>query len=376
MKYIKIGSLAAILSLLMAACHQQSGEANVTDGAKEESETAEVYLTPEQMELSEIVLGQPSLREIASYVECSGMIDVPPSNIRSVHSPVTGFVQGVKHLPGEYVRRGDLLATIAHPELIRQQRDFLESASKVAFLKKDLERKKELADADAASRKAYEQALSDYSVEEAHYNGLKAELGLIGINTQALEESRQVQSSIRIYTPASGYLTKVNVNSGKLVEPNMLLFEVIDNSHVHLELQVFAKDLGLLRKGQKVIATIPGSDEELHGEVHLINKAIDLEKKTANVHVHLDEEPQGLAIGTFLYARIRTDSRQVSAIPEEALVRSGDRSFIFIREGERFRKVEVEAGQADEGFVEIKELNLREGQQIALKGAYYINGTE
>ncbi|MCB0586060.1 MAG: efflux RND transporter periplasmic adaptor subunit, partial [Phaeodactylibacter sp.] len=132
MKYIKIGSLAAILSLLMAACHQQSGEANVTDGAKEESETAEVYLTPEQMELSEIVLGQPSLREIASYVECSGMIDVPPSNIRSVHSPVTGFVQGVKHLPGEYVRRGDLLATIAHPELIRQQRDFLESASKVA----------------------------------------------------------------------------------------------------------------------------------------------------------------------------------------------------------------------------------------------------
>ena len=376
MKYIKIGSLAAILSLLMAACHQQSGEANVTDGAKEESETAEVYLTPEQMELSEIVLGQPSLREIASYVECSGMIDVPPSNIRSVHSPVTGFVQGVKHLPGEYVRRGDLLATIAHPELIRQQRDFLESASKVAFLKKDLERKKELADADAASRKAYEQALSDYSVEEAHYNGLKAELGLIGINTQALEESRQVQSSIRIYTPASGYLTKVNVNSGKLVEPNMLLFEVIDNSHVHLELQVFAKDLGLLRKGQKVIATIPGSEEELHGEVHLINKAIDLEKKTANVHVHLDEEPQGLAIGTFLYARIRTDSRQVSAIPEEALVRSGDRSFIFIREGERFRKVEVEAGQADEGFVEIKELNLREGQQIALKGAYYINGTE
>ena len=376
MKYIKIGSLAAILSLLMAACHQQSGEANVTDGAKEESETAEVYLTPEQMELSEIVLGQPSLREIASYVECSGMIDVPPSNIRSVHSPVTGFVQGVKHLPGEYVRRGDLLATIAHPELIRQQRDFLESASKVAFLKKDLERKKELADADAASRKAYEQALSDYSVEEAHYNGLKAELELIGINTQALEESRQVQSSIRIYTPASGYLTKVNVNSGKLVEPNMLLFEVIDNSHVHLELQVFAKDLGLLRKGQKVIATIPGSEEELHGEVHLINKAIDLEKKTANVHVHLDEEPQGLAIGTFLYARIRTDSRQVSAIPEEALVRSGDRSFIFIREGERFRKVEVEAGQADEGFVEIKELNLREGQQIALKGAYYINGTE
>ena len=58
------------------------------------------------------------------------------------------------------------------------------------------------------------------------------------------------------------------------------------------------------------------------------------------------------------------------------MIRSGDRSFVFIKEGEGFRKVEVETGQADEGFVEIKELNLREGQQIALKGAYYINGTE
>ncbi|MCO6489687.1 MAG: efflux RND transporter periplasmic adaptor subunit [Phaeodactylibacter sp.] len=376
MKYIRIIVFALFLSLALAACRQQAGEAAAEQAAAEGGEEAAVYLSPEQMDLSGIVLGQPAVREIASYVQCSGVIDVPPSNIRSVHSPVTGFVQQVKHLPGEFVRRGDQLASIAHPELVRQQRSFLESVGRIAFLKADLERKKELAEVDAASKRAYEQARADYAVEEAHFNGLKAELELIGINTQGLEETRQVQQSIRLYTPVSGYLTRVDVNPGKLVEPNMLLFEIIDNSHVHLEVEVFAKDLGKLRKGQKVIATIPGTDEEMHGEVHLINKAIDLEKKTANVHVHLDQEPQDLAIGTFLYARIRTDSRQVSAVPEEALVRSGGRSYVFIKDAQGFRKAEVETGQADEGFVEIKTLNLREGQQIALKGAYYINGTE
>ncbi|MCB0559003.1 MAG: efflux RND transporter periplasmic adaptor subunit [Lewinellaceae bacterium] len=374
MKYNKISGVAILLGLVMGACNQPA-EPAVAE-AKESSESAIVHLSPEQMELSGIILGQPSNREVASYIECSGMIDVPPSNIRSVHSPVMGFVQQVKHLPGEYVRRGDLLISIVHPELIRQQRSFLESASKIAFLKKDMERKKELAAADASSQKAYEQTQSDYFVEEAHYKGLKAELDLIGINTKAVEEGREVQSSIRIYTPVSGYLTQVNANPGKLVEPNMLLFEIVDNSHIHLELQVFAKDLGLLHEGQKVVASIPGSEEELHGKVHLINKAIDLEKKTANVHVHLDEEPQGLAIGTFLYARIRTDSRQVTAVPEAAIVRSGDRSFVFVQDSEGFRKVEVVTGLTDGGFVEIRELNLGEGQQIALKGAYYINGTE
>jgi len=374
MKYFKISGMAILISLALSACNQGQ-EAGAEEAATEAVEET-VTLSPEQIELSGIELGQPSIREIASYVDCSGVIDVPPSNIRSVHSPVTGFVQKVSHLPGEYVQRGELLISIVHPELIRQQRGFLESAGRIPFLKKDVERKKELADADAASRKGYEQALADYAVEEARYNGLKAELELIGIKTQPVEESRQVQTSIQIHTPVAGYLTEVNVNPGKLVEPNTLLFKIVDNSHVHLELEVFAKDLGKLQEGQKVVASIPGSELELQGKVHLINKAIDLEKKTANVHVHLDEEPQNLAIGTFLYARIRTDSRQVTAVPEEALVRSGNRSFVFLKDEGGFRKVEVEAGQSDEGYVEIRQLALREGQQIALKGAYYINGTE
>ncbi len=375
MKYIKISGAAILLGIALSTCQQQTETAAGQDNGSA-GEKNSIFLSAEQMELSDIVLGQPEVREIASYIECSGIIDVPPSNIRSVHSPVTGFIQKVNHLPGEYVRRGELLSSIAHPELIRMQRGFLESTGRIAFLKKDMERKEELANADAASRKAYEQTLTDYKVEEAHYNGLKAELELIGINVNALEETRQVQKSISLYTPVAGYLTRVNANPGKLVEPNMLLFEILDNSHVHLELEVFAKDLGLLSEGQQVVASIPGREEELYGKVHLINKAIDLERKTAKVHVHLDAEPHNLAIGAFLYARIRTDSRQVAAVPETAIVRSGGQAFVFVKEGDAFRKVEVETGQSDDGFIEIRKLDLQEGQQIALKGAYYINGTE
>ncbi|MCB0570717.1 MAG: efflux RND transporter periplasmic adaptor subunit [Phaeodactylibacter sp.] len=373
---MKYNSLLGILLIFgLAACHT-AGEEAAAEASETEGAEATIALSDEQIRLAGIELGLPSARSVANYVECSGLIDVPPSNLRSVHSPVMGFVQQVKHLPGEYVRRGELLTALAHPELIRLQRTFLESAGRLAFLKLDKDRKSELAAADAASRKAYEQAVSDYEVEKAHSEGLKAELKLIGINTDELEKTGQIQESIRLYAPVNGYITKMQANPGKLVEPNELLYELVDNSHLHLELQVYAKDLAYIKEGQVVLAQVPGTEEVMKGEVHLIGKAIDPENKTVGLHVHLDQEPQGLAIGTYLQARIRVDAAEVQAVPEEAVVRNGGQAFVFIKDSSGFKKHPVEVGRTEDGFVEVRGLDLAEGQQLALKGAYYINGME
>lgn len=374
MKYSSLPAIFILLSFGLSACHTASEE--TVEKAESTEAAAAVALTEEQMQLAGIELGRPSTRSIANYVECTGFIDAPPSNLHSVHSPVMGFVQMVKHLPGEHIRQGELLTSLAHPELIRLQREFLESASRLAFLKLDKDRKDGLAEADAASRRAYEQATADYEVERARYNGLKAELNLIGIKADEVEKTGLVQESIRIYAPVSGFITKMNANPGKLVEPNALLYEVVDKSHLHLELQVYAKGLPHIREGQTVLAKAPGSELELKGKVHLIGKAMDMDNKTVNVHVHLDEEPTGLAIGTYLQARIRTDAAEAQVVPESAIVRSGGQAFVFVKESDGFRKRAVEAGRSEEGYVEVIGLELAEGQQIALKGAYYINGVE
>ncbi|MBK7870065.1 MAG: efflux RND transporter periplasmic adaptor subunit [Saprospiraceae bacterium] len=81
------------------------------------------------------------------------------------------------------------------------------------------------------------------NLQQARYKGLKAELELLGISVKTLENTGEIQSSISFYAPVNGYITKVNINNGKLVSPNDLLFEIVDRSHVHLELQVFAKDV-------------------------------------------------------------------------------------------------------------------------------------
>ncbi len=335
-----------------------------------------INLSDEQMALAGIEIGQPQKRVLSEKINCTGTVEVPPQSLASVYSPVQGFVKKVNHLVGDYVRKGELLTSISHPDLVKLQREFLEVHSQLSFLEKDYQRKQTLAAGDAASQRSKEEAQAKLELEKARYSGLKAELGMIGISTKKLEESGEIQGAIGLVAPVNGYISKVGVNLGKLVTPSDLLFEVVDNRHTHLELMVFAKDLSKIIKGQRVESSMPGNDEVHEGEVHLVGKMIDLESKTALVHSHLEKEPSPLTPGTFMRAAIFTKGREVWTVPETAVVRESNEAFVFIKTKDGFEKKMVGTGMEDDGFVEITGLDFSENNQVALVGAYYLNGSE
>ncbi|MBK7873680.1 MAG: efflux RND transporter periplasmic adaptor subunit [Saprospiraceae bacterium] len=213
------------------------------------------------------------------------------------------------------------------------------------------------------------------NLQQARYKGLKAELELLGISVKTLENTGEIQSSISFYAPVNGYITKVNINNGKLVSPNDLLFEIVDRSHVHLELQVFAKDVAQLKEGQRIECQMPGSDRVYTAEVHLVGKMIEPETKTTMVHGHFDKEPIDLIAGTYVQARILTQAKEVIAVPTSAIIKEGNESFIFIKKVNGFEKTAVITGASDGDFIEIEQLELADNEQLALRGAYYINGS-
>ena len=363
-----------ITMLLFPSCgsdHNHDHELMEVDS----SVSASIVLTEEQMNLAGIKIGQPEKRILSEKINCTGTVEVPPQSLASVYSPVQGFVKKVVHLPGDYVRKGELLTTISHPGLVKLQREFLEVYSQLSFLEKDFQRKQTLAAGDAASQRSLEEAEAKFNLEKARHNGLKAELSMIGISTQKLEENGEIQNSISLVAPVAGYVSKVAVNLGKLVTTDDLLFEVVDNTHSHLELQVFAKDLSKIKKGQRIECSMPGSDEIYLGEVHLTGKMIDLESKTTMVHGHFEEEPTPLTPGTFIQATIFTSGKEVWTVPETAVIRQGSEVFIFIQSTNGFEKMAVTTGLSDGHFVEITNADFPENKQIILAGAYYLNGS-
>jgi len=368
-----------IAALFLASCANESAPVENQQETLESNDmkpkASAVALTDEQMRLADIETGYTEEYLMGGYIQCNGVAEIPPSNLQSIHSKVKGFVGPVGQIVGDYVRKGSILTTISHPELVRLQREFMETRSRLSALENDYQRKKELATADAASQKALEQAEAAYQTAMATSKGIKAELELLGFSIKKLEAG-EVQSSLNIYAPINGYIHRIDINPGKLVNEEDVLYEMVDVNHMHMELQVFAKDLDKIKEGQRIEALVPGTGKRLTGNVHRIGRMIDMDKKTALVHGHFEQDPVDVFPGTYVQAKIFVEEQPVTALPMEAIIRTGEKSFIFVQEGEGYEKVEVKLGRDDGEYAEVFMPESKKDKRVVIKGAYYLNGME
>lgn len=367
-------NLQYIFLVLLLAALAACGKKAETTTETEATGPVVIHLTDEQKRVAGIQTGAPGRKLLSTPIECTGKVEVPPQSLATVYAPVAGFVKVVKYLPGDYVKKGDLLITLSHPDLIKLQREWLETKSRLNFLEQENKRKQTLAGADAASRRAAEEAATEYEVAKTHYMGLKVELELIGLPVAQIEKSGIPQSVLHLYAPVAGYITRIDANLGKLVNSHDLLYEIVDNSHLHLELQVFAKDLAYLKPGQKITATVPGTDKSLEAEVHLVGKMIDDNTKTTMVHGHFLIEPVPLTPGTMVQASIQANPVEAWALPTGALVRAGDQSYVFIQSADGFEKKAVKTGRTQGDWTEVFDLD--DKTVVVLEGAYYLNNME
>lgn len=377
MKMIRITNLFILSGLVMAMAFLTScGSGDKAEMSSDAAAGADAHVSAGLAASASVEWGVPLRMKLSQPLRVTASVEVPPQSLASVHSPVAGYVQTLRYLPGDHVRKGTLLCTLTHPELVRLQRDYLEARARLKFLESEKARKEQLAAVDAASRRTFEEVTAEYEATRARVQALRTELQLIGLPVGKIEAG-ELQTALAIHAPVSGYVAEVVINRGKLVHPEDLLYEIVDDSHVHLELQVFAKDLPRIRKGQRVLAFRPGTTDTLDAEVHLISHKVDADKGTAVVHAHFEKEPVGIAPGTVVQALVLADEAEVWALPEDAVIQEGGKTWVMMREadGKVFRK-EITIGRRHDGFVEWVDFPPQMEGEVALKGAWYLSGSE
>ncbi|MBW7914719.1 MAG: efflux RND transporter periplasmic adaptor subunit, partial [Taibaiella sp.] len=200
---------------------------------------------------------------------------------------------------------------------------------------------------------------------------LEKKLRLIGINTGQLSETN-ISRTVNIYAPVNGYVSSVNVNVGRYVTPADVLFEIVDPTDIHLLLTVFEKDIDKLFIGQGLVAYTNNMPDKKHtAKVVLIGKDVAPDR-TIPVHCHFDNYDKSLVPGMYMNAEIRVDEADALVVPEDAVVRYGDKEYVFIVKGDKtYEMTEVATGSADEGYVAISWAN-EEGanKQVVTTNAY------
>ena len=345
-----------------------SREAKVNDNEKQ-ADGMTVSISPEQSKNAGITTGYASKKDLAGIIKVNGRIDVPPQNLYSVSVPMGGFLKSTKLLPGMHFNKGDIIAVMEDQQYIQLQQDYLMARSRMKYVESEFARQRELNKTKASSDRDYEEAQSNYSGQKVLLNSLAEKLRLLGIKPETLDEN-SISRQINIYAPFDGYVSRVNVNIGKYVNPPDILFELVNPQDIHLNLTVFEKDILHLAIGQKVLAyTNSEPNKKYECEIILIGKDIAGDRHV-EVHCHFMSYDKSLIPGMYMNADILVDNKKAMVLPETAVVHFDGKDYVFVEAAEgKYTLTEVETGIREGAEVEIITA-LPANVRIATKGAY------
>lgn len=342
----------------------------VTEEKAAVKETNIVQLTDVQIKNAGIVSGKPDYQSLSATIKLNGKIEALPQNMVSVSVPLGGYIKQTSLLPGMYVAQGQTIAVVQDNQYIQLQQDYLTAKAKLTYLKSEYERQKDLNASKATSDKAFDQSLADYKSDQVLVKSLEEKLSLAGIDFSRLNESN-ISKNIAVKSPISGYVAKVNVNIGKYVSATDVLFEIINPSQIHLLLKVFEKDLPLLNQGQ-ILSAYSNNDtvKRYKGTIQFIGKDLNTDRST-DVVCMIQQPDKTLLPGTYMNAEIEVKTGKVFTLPEEAVVHSGGKNYVFIVKGKNeFEMTEVVTGVRHAGSIEVQlPLNVKDSSFIT-KGAY------
>ena len=254
--------------LFMFSCGDSEKE-NSEESATSSSDGG-IQLSFAQFEGSDMELGKIEENSFPVTIETTGMIDVPPENKAMVSSFADGYVRETPLLIGDEVKKGQFLVSLENPDYVQMQQDYLDAMQQMNYLKSEYQRQKTLLEEKITSERNFLRAESEYKRNLAKYQALRKKLQMLNLNPDAVERGN-ISSTIRIYAPISGSITEMNINNGMYVSAADELMQIIDRDHLHIELNVFEKDVMKIKKGQDIRFSIPEANTDtIKGEVHLV----------------------------------------------------------------------------------------------------------
>lgn len=360
----------------IVACKSEDKKTTVSDKSSEKVFSGTVYLDQEQLKQANLKMALIEKGAASVEVHLNGKIDVPPTAIASVSLPMGGYIQDINLIPGNYVKKGGIIATIKDPQFVQLQEDYLTAKSKAAYLSQDMDRQKQLLQQDAVSKKAFQLLQSEYNSNAIALKGLAEKLQLINIDPNNLTIEK-ISSKVNLVAPISGYVTKVNINRGKYVAPTDILLELIDPNDIHAAITIFEKDITLFKegiKGKVVLANEPNRTYPV--SIMAVSRSLD-EEKSGLLHCHFLNAPKNVVPGMFLTADFSLQNDEAIVVPIDAIQRFQGIDYVFIQKSNNeFEAKKVSVGVINKTSAAILNQEASEwiGKNVVIENAYSLLG--
>jgi multidrug efflux pump subunit AcrA (membrane-fusion protein) len=186
----------------------------------------------------------------SSIITCKSVI-VFQNSIHNIAAITEGKILKIAVLPGEFVNKGETIATIESATLLALQQEYLENKNRADYFREDFKRQGLLTLEDAASIKTLQKAQAEFAQLEVRLAGQKKQLSLAGIDADQLTiENLQTQYIIK--SSVSGYINTVEANNGNYLHTGDVLCSMFIPAEPELRLLIPDKWYNQIKKGQTV----------------------------------------------------------------------------------------------------------------------------
>jgi cobalt-zinc-cadmium efflux system membrane fusion protein len=387
--------IAILGTLFIFSCQKNTSSTTSKEEEEEHSheESNFTSLSTEQIKAVGIAFGTIEQKQLTSTLKMNGVLRVPNNHKGNATALFGGVIRTLNVEFGDFVRKGQVIATIANPQYIQLQEEFLNIQHQITLAQQELQRQKELNDGNAGTQRNLQNATSSLNTLLTRKSSLHEQIRLMGINPSEISNAT-LKSSLLVISPISGTVSTVFAKIGSYVDVSSPVAEIVDNSSLHLDLQVFEKDLSKMNVGQKVHFTLTNNPTESYtAQVFNIGSSFENESKSISVHCNVIGNKKGLIDGMNISAMVNLSDQTSEAVVNDAIVEADGKYYIFIQKPDththdeeensthqhstnehEFEKVEVVKGLTAMGYTAITPVSdIAKDAIVVTKGAFFIN---
>ncbi len=338
---LAVGGLT-VVNLAAGRADGADADATVEDPEAEGTEEDAEEKAPVPVEVVEIASG-----DVSAYITATA--NLVAENQVIVLAQVEGLVATLKVEEGDYVRKGQHLATLLRDdEEIRLRKSKLrESNAHMAFERAEDLREKEL-------------------ISQEEYDTLKVDFEI------ARQESAEAQWAIdqtTIKAPFSGRLTRRIIQLGQHVRPGDELFQVTDFDPLIARIYLPERDVLGLNEGRKVRMSLNADDSVVfEGKVRWISPIVDTATGTVKLTLEAAASRPEIRPGSFITIDIVRETRaDALLVPRESVIRELQKAHVFVTQGDVATKRAVKLGLEEGEFIEAVE-GLQKGEKVVVAG--------
>lgn len=353
-----------------------------------------VNMPPDVAEASGIEILSAGSVQMNTVIELPGEIGLNKNKVAHLVPRVAGVVIEVRKNLGDRVRKGEVVAVFDSRGLADAKTDYIESVHRLEFAQASFIREENLWKKKISPEQDY--LVSRHALEEAEIarQSTEQKLSALGLSSDDLHslavepEGKVTDREVRtpfvakgltryeLRSPLDGIIIEKNISLGEAIAEDTDIFVIADLSTVWGEITVYAKDLRVVRVGQKVTVKSKELGLETTARVSYLGPLVGEQSRAASAHVDIPN-PNGLwRPGLFVTVELVAEAVRVPiAVASEAIQTFRDWNVVFTQYGDQFEVRPLALGRSDGKFVEVLS-GLSPGEKYAAKNSFVLKADQ